>query len=259
MLRETTRAEGKENGMTKLRSSWWLSRLSLHCGMLLMLVVGEPALSQPPAPQSPGSTQTTELTKGLLDLLNESSPESGSLPEVPAEVGLQGEAVRGPSANPLESVRRSMLVAAKFLEQGQAGTQTRQLQGDIVQRLDDLINQFEQSQSSSESNSTQNTRPKQQTKKQSAQGPEQSESATKSEERETVDTSEFPNGKPGRPKPEASVMVDLADPTALQKSVWGHLPERLRMQMQSRMVEQFLPSYREQIEDYFKALLEQER
>jgi hypothetical protein len=29
--------------------------------------------------------------------------------------------------------------------------------------------------------------------------------------------------------------------------------------MQSRMVEQFLPSYRAQIEAYFKALLEQER
>ena len=36
--------------------------------------------------------------------------------------------------------------------------------------------------------------------------------------------------------------VELADPKALQQDVWGQLPSRVRQQMQSRMVEQFLPA-----------------
>jgi hypothetical protein len=48
----------------------------------------------------------------------------------------------------------------------------------------------------------------------------------------------------------------MADPKRLQQDVWGQLPEQVRKQMQSRMVERFLPSYRPQIEAYFRALMQ---
>lgn len=51
------------------------------------------------------------------------------------------------------------------------------------------------------------------------------------------------------------MIVDLNDPRALQRSAWGNLPERTREQMQSRMVERFLPAYREEIEAYYRALV----
>ena len=44
----------------------------------------------------------------------------------------------------------------------------------------------------------------------------------------------------------------------LQQEGWGQLPERVRKQLQSRMVEEFLPSYRQQIEAYFQQLLRED-
>jgi hypothetical protein len=41
--------------------------------------------------------------------------------------------------------------------------------------------------------------------------------------------------------------------------VWGHLPERIRQQMMSRMVERFLPQYEASIEEYFRRLSDAER
>jgi hypothetical protein len=48
--------------------------------------------------------------------------------------------------------------------------------------------------------------------------------------------------------------LPLQDPRWLQQNAWGSLPQRKREQMQSRMVEQFLPAYRQDIEAYYRAL-----
>ena len=37
---------------------------------------------------------------------------------------------------------------------------------------------------------------------------------------------------------------------------WGHLPAKLREQMQSSLKEQFLPKYERVIEDYYRRLAE---
>jgi hypothetical protein len=42
----------------------------------------------------------------------------------------------------------------------------------------------------------------------------------------------------------------------LLKAVWGHLPERVRQEVQNASVEQFLPKYEKLIEDYYKRLAE---
>ena len=48
-------------------------------------------------------------------------------------------------------------------------------------------------------------------------------------------------------------------PQAYQQTVWGLLPDRVRESMQARMVEQFLPTHREQMEVYYQKLLERYR
>lgn len=48
----------------------------------------------------------------------------------------------------------------------------------------------------------------------------------------------------------------LADPVALQRGLWGKLPEQSRRAMETQMVERFLPSHRRQIEAYYRILLE---
>lgn len=41
------------------------------------------------------------------------------------------------------------------------------------------------------------------------------------------------------------------------RNVWGHLPEKLRDEMQQSFKEGDLPKYRSQIELYFRAIAEQ--
>jgi hypothetical protein len=40
--------------------------------------------------------------------------------------------------------------------------------------------------------------------------------------------------------------------------IWGHLPERLRQQMQNADAIEFLPQYRQLIEDYYRRLSEEQ-
>jgi hypothetical protein len=213
------------------------------------------------------------LTEGLLDLLNEpgkkpAEPSPSRQPRnvnpapdfKPADVGLDGEDLGENSANPLESVRQSMLIAAGLLQRGATDASTQELQSGIVQRLDELINQLEQNRSPPNRSSSKQEQSEPQPSNEQEQNP-QSQSRQQERKQGPPETPELAESRPNSQNPGQSgtaptVEVDLADPRALQQNVWGHLPERMRTQMQSRMVEQFLPSYREQIEAYFKALLE---
>lgn len=44
---------------------------------------------------------------------------------------------------------------------------------------------------------------------------------------------------------------------AMRERNWGHLPERVRQQLQSAAIERFLPQYEELIEEYYRRLAEQ--
>jgi len=257
-----------------------LSLTVMATSQLQLISVGN---AQPPTPQGPSrsATQTppavpaptSDLTDGLLDLLNEpakktpdASPNRGQRPAVPSseftpgDVGLDGEDLGENSANPLESVRQSMLIAAGMLQRGTTDASTQELQSGIVQRLDELINQLEQNRSQPNRSSSKQERSEPQPSNEQEQSPQSRQRQSEREQgpSESPELAESrPNSQiPGQSGTANTVEVDLADPRALQQNVWGHLPERMRTQMQSRMVEQFLPSYREQIEAYFKALLE---
>lgn len=259
--------------LLKLRSALALSAWLLCVGQLLAQPTAKTNTQQTPATNS-ATTEATgaeNLTDGLLDLLKSPSAGDGAgqgarksaalpgspLPLQPSDVGLEGEDLGEQSDNPLAAVRQSMLIAAGFLQSGERGSDTRILQRDIVSRLDDLIAELEKPSSnlkqqpkdgqSQASQSQQQTRV-QQPQKQTAEGDEQSQSAG----------SEPSDGQSGNGEMAGGQNVQLADPEALQKSVWGQLPERVRKQMQSRMVEKFLPSYRQQIEAYFQALLNEQ-
>ena len=55
---------------------------------------------------------------------------------------------------------------------------------------------------------------------------------------------------------EAGETADIKD--VLQR-FWGHLPDKLREQMQSSLSEKFLPKYERVIEDYYRRLAEERR
>jgi len=50
---------------------------------------------------------------------------------------------------------------------------------------------------------------------------------------------------------------ETADVKDLLRRIWGHLPEKLRDEMQASVGEQFLPKYERLIEEYYKRLAEE--
>ncbi len=237
------------------------SRISLPAITVYLIFCGADKRSL--VAQEPPSKEQSELVQGLLDLLGESPAKAPQDPVVPEPIGtdLDGEALGDRSSTPLESVRQNMLLAASLLSKGRADTETRQIQSRISQGLDDLISELEKSNASPDSSEhSQQQRQDQQSSSQPGQQSEQSTSSQASEHKE-VGEGDSQNGQPAQdvPSPKGTageVVLELVDPKLLQQEVWGQLPEQVRKQMQSRMVERFLPSYRAQIEAYFQALLE---
>ncbi len=213
--------------------------------------------------QDEKTKEQAALVEGLLDLLAEPSkqaPDVSATPK-PHERPSSGANVDEDRNNPLELVRQSMVLAAGLLEAGLVNSQTRQVQSSIVVSLDDLISELEQS-SKSQSSEKKQSQSQQQSQSDTDGNPtQQSTSSQVSEENSKQGQREQSNGHSAQDAPSqkgaaADAILELADPKSLQQNVWGQLPEQVRKQMQSRMVERFLPSYRAQIETYFQALLE---
>jgi hypothetical protein len=51
--------------------------------------------------------------------------------------------------------------------------------------------------------------------------------------------------------------VETAEVKDLMRRMWGHLPDKMRDQMQAALSERFLPKYERLIEDYYKRLAEE--
>jgi hypothetical protein len=183
-----------------------------------------------------------------------------------------GEDLGAGGKHPLVEVQQEMLLAANWLRSQGAVEKTQGLQRDIVTRLDQLINDLErqspQSSSSSPSDSQRRAEPEQPQQNETPESPPKL--VDSAQEGQNGRRSARGAAQPGAPGQNASsdqgpsmpgsgpgrnATVDLNDPRALQRSAWGSLPDRVRDQMQSRMVERFLPSYREEIEAYYRALV----
>ena len=225
---------------------------------------GQEQSSKPTAPST-----SSELVEGLLDLLNEPAPkkttDAPKQPLSPADVGLEGEDLGEASGNPLLAVRQSMLIAAGYLRRDGANAETMKLQSDIVRRLDDLISEMEKSQGkedkskqeAQQQSSSQSNAQKQREQQKRSQAVKSRPGDQKNSESgdDRADRQGEPENPPTQRGNGGGTSVELADAKSLQQDVWGQLPSRVRQQMQSRMVEQFLPAYKEQIEAYFQALL----
>ena len=213
------------------------------------------------------SSETAELTEGLLDLLDESpaspekDPSAKSDEDIglkPEDVGLESEDLNEQTGNPLAAVRQSMLIAAGYLSKGVGGTPTQTIQSDIVSRLDELIASLESASEDSQPQSQDSSEDQESSSSEETSFEKRETTVEVSEQAPPEDQteSEMRRNAPGQTGVGANVVQKLGSPQALQQEVWGQLPERVRKQMQSKMVERFLPSHREQIEAYFRKLLQ---
>lgn len=246
-------------------------------------------------PDQSQTVQESQLIDGLLELI-ESSPQPkrtdagvpsdfSSKPPVPNLERIGSGTVAAEedrtTENPLQIIRTLMLNVSETMRRGSVGAETLQLQGDVIEHLDSLIESLRQQEAAStvseqlEDNDSlegelegeadfddQQTRAEE--GKAEDEADSQAEDVKESEPsggEQPQESSDIENegGLPGQGVTRPGLVAEPRDPGELQRSVWGHLPEQVRSQLQARMAEQFLPSYREQLEAYFRALLNQER
>ncbi len=202
------------------------------------------------APQT-GPLEDSLLSRDLDDLLKELP---GAEPAPPLSTPSPGEDVPGAASEPLSRIASSMTNARVRIRQGQP---SREVQQQVISDLDALIRQAEkqcqQCQNPSDSKESSKGRQKsQRTKsqpnqqagnKQQAGQPQQGQQAG---QRSTM--------RLGKADPQTA---EGKPPTELMKAVWGRLPDRLREQMLESSTEEFLPEYRQDIQDYFRRLAEE--
>ena len=120
---------------------------------------------------------------------------------------------------------------------GDVSPATQKSQRQIVSELDELILALaaKHQQSQEQRKSSSSSQAKQQASKTGKQAAEDSQ------------------GLPGKDSPTAA---ETAAGRAAVAEIWGHLPVRIRRQLQSAGAVEFLPTYRKLIEDYYKRLAE---
>lgn len=194
-----------------------------------------------------------DLLEGLDDIPADPSfdqPDATNPDDKPLLDQLEGEDIGAEGENDLSRISRQMKLVQARISQQEVSEKTQDLQKQIVADLNTLIKQIQQQQKkqqgSPSSSKTQNPggEVKQPSNQPNAGQPQQ------------------PNDKPSRNSEEKLTERDAkpADAEAMQalvKRVWGHLPDRVRQEMQNASVEEFLPKYQELIEDYFRRLAEE--
>lgn len=238
----------------------------------------------PLSAQQPPSSDVDILSEELLkDIVPKDAAESLDSQDSNMKDGAKTGRSFGAGENPLEVISLGMLTASKYLREGQTGNTTQDVQSNVLMRLDELIDQTEKqskkpkssqssaaSQRSSKRQMPRPSQPKNADKQRSTQ-PNKSEGGQESEEDQgeqqrsnsAADNDTADSGVPrgdGSQAPDGSnaSKAELGAAKALQQGVWGHLPERIRQQMMSRMVERFLPEYEASIEEYFRKLSDSE-
>ena len=140
---------------------------------------------------------------------------------------------------PLRRVEAGMREAGKRLDQRDPGTVTQETQRQIVNELTTLIEQqMKQGGAAGKQQASQTPKP----------GDEQPKQGNKSAQS---------NGA-GNTQESAGTSPSEDSTQRAMGEIWGHLPERLRQQMQNADAIEFLPQYRQLIEDYYRRLSEEQ-
>lgn len=204
-----------------------------------------PKSSSKTSPESLSDTQPAQPRKTPTPL------DEGFLEQVEGEdIGAENTA---DDENPLIRIERKMRLVEKRLAQRDATAGTQNLQKQIAQELKSLIEQIQQQQQQ-QSQNQQNSRQQQQSASSSRQQNQQSNASSNPSNQAADKPAEDSEERLGKVDDEKIKPEDLRE---LFQRAWGHLPPRVREQMQAAAQEQFLPKYEMLIEEYFQRLAEQ--
>ena len=139
-----------------------------------------------------------------------------------------------------------MRVAEELISRQVTSQKTQRLQQQVIEDLNRLIEQLRKQCQSGQCNSKSAPKPGAKPGNKSRAGSGENTGANQPAKEST----ERNGGK-------ASDREDLARLQQMLKQIWGHLPPKLRDQMQSSSIEEFLPKYEKLIEDYYTRLAEE--
>jgi hypothetical protein len=153
-------------------------------------------------------------------------------------------------AKTTERIIQDATEAGKRLEAKDPGDDTQRLQKEIVKNIDALLRKAQepsppQNNDSSDSSKKQSSSDNGATK-QPKDGSAEPQAGDPSERAGKMDPS------PNRIEPK-STLPHFPD---VYKDVWGHLPEKMRMEMDLYFREQFMPRYSELLKQYYSSLSE---
>ncbi|MCH2569843.1 MAG: hypothetical protein MK103_00550 [Planctomycetes bacterium] len=146
--------------------------------------------------------------------------------------------------NPLIHIGQHMHAVKKRLAESHSGKATQKMQAQIVEDLNNLLSKLESSEQQ-QASSMQRQPPS------PSQKPEKPQNSTSQKTPSQTSQSAKQAGQTA-----AAEHIQRNSSRALLKAIWGHLPDRLREQLEQRADLVFLPQYELLIESYFEALLD---
>ena len=197
----------------------------------------------------------------------------------------------------LERLTKNSKKAEQRLAESDASEPTRKIQQDVLNDIDELIKRLKQppppsdqsqSSSSSSSSSSQQQQPKSGASGGGMSRQEQRERRRQQQAKNSrggqspMPKSGDPKGQQPMPKPmdgsaqndpkEGKAGQTAGKPNAkspkdkdemmradLYKDIWGHLPEKMRLEMDSYFKERFMPRYNELLKQYYSTIAEQNK
>jgi len=245
-----------------------LAWLAVAGGLLLSLSLHQPsaarqtakgpvppsqAASQPPQRSArPPVPPLSELDRALLEDLPPAPPPAAAAgpqkaaPQTPKPPVATPNAPSPPTLDlsALQPVAQKMLDVKDRLEKLDTSPTTQQSQAQIIDRLRQLLSPDAADDSAARQAS-------------SADSPMPSQAAPSGGAAQSAE----PGGAVGQARAgESSVpagALPTLNPQQLAPRLWGHLPEKLREEMQSALGESFVPKYERLIEQYYRRLAEQ--
>jgi hypothetical protein len=213
--------------------------------------------SAPPA-KAPARTPDDLLLDGLDNRLLEELESPSAKPkdadgeadpdaDVLDQLGW-GTDVGDQSTDPFMMIGRQMRMAERRIGSRDASSTTQRIQRQIVEDIERLIEQMNQQAAEQQSASS---------RRQASRPDEQPDPDSKAGSGEHPGTSKPAQESETQVRQRESSEARLTAMMETMQQVWGHLPARVREQMQSGMAEEFLPQYERLIEHYYQRLAEQ--
>lgn len=215
---------------------------------LPLLAIGIANAQVPPAEKrSPTSSVDQQLLEGLdrelLDGLpavtRPPAPRGKSLPEISPPAG-EDLGQPAESQNPLAEIAAKMRAVESRIAAGDTSAETQAEQQQILAQLAKLLEQAQ---------------------KQGAGQQQGGRGSGTGSQQASDGGGQFVPGpvrdSTNRIERGAAEQTETTDVKDLLSRIWGHLPDKMRSEMQASLSEQFLPKYERLIEQYYKRLAEE--